>query len=91
MLTVQQHEVMARFIRSNNGGDVEDYLDVSEATTEPLENFDGRNFSGWVDRDSEIIDGFPALFYRDVQAAKGRPRVNLFVVDFGTVRGIYQV
>ena len=91
MLTVQQHEVMAKFIRSNNGGDVEDYLDVSEATAEPLENFDGRNFAGWQDRDSELIDGFPAFFYRDVQAAKGRQRVNLFVVDFGTVRGIYQI
>jgi hypothetical protein len=91
MLTVQQHEVMAKFIRSINGGDVEDYLDVSEATTELLENFDGRNFAEWRRRDFEVVDGFPGIFYRDVQAAKGCRRVNLFVVDFGTVRGIYQI
>ncbi|NDF13457.1 MAG: hypothetical protein EB060_11675 [Proteobacteria bacterium] len=91
MLTNEQHQVMARFIKDNNGGDIEDYIDVSESTTEPMENFDGRNFAEWSDCDTDPVDGFPAFFFRDVQSAKGKRRVNLWVVDFGTVRGIYQL
>lgn len=91
MLTAEQNRIMAEFIADENGGVADDYLDVASSTQEPLENFDGRNFVKWASRDTETREGFAALFFRDVQAAKGRPRVNLWVVDFGAVRGIYQL
>lgn len=48
------------------------------------------SFHNWSGLDHDETDGFKTLKVESVQVAKGRPRVSLYVIDFGSVRAIYQ-
>lgn len=91
MLTRNQHEIMAQFIADHNGGDADDYIGDADATRDDFHNFDGRHWREAGGRDNDPVAGFPAVHYDAVQVRKGMERVALWVVDFGDVRGIYQM
>lgn len=91
MLTENQDRIMAEFIADYNGGDAADYLGESGGTRDDFASFDGREWSDWSGRTYEERGGFHAVHYEEAQAIKGQPRVSLWVVDFGDVRGIYQM
>jgi len=67
-------------------------IDSLDFTRDTIENFvDGlQNFQSWNKPDIDECDGFKTLNVREIKIAKGKPKQDLQVVDFGTVRVIYQ-
>ena len=69
----------------------EDYRDWITETRDPMEAFDGRN---WSEASGKITDDgsdprflkVDMIFFERVQVAKGRPRQNIAVADAGEVR-----
>ena len=91
MLTREQHLIMAEFIADYNGGDVGDYLDEATGTRDDFDQFDGRHWREASGRTWEEVAGFKAVHYDSVQGDTGQQRTSLWVVDFGDVRGIFQM
>ena len=66
-------------------------IDSIDFSREPLANFD-HNMS-YIERSKPFYadeQGFSTLEIRDVKVAKGKPKVDVLVIDFGSVRAIYQ-
>jgi hypothetical protein len=90
MLTREQHHIMAEFIAEVLGDEAEDYVGEADAVRDDFEEYDGRHWAEWSGKDDADVAGYPAVYYERVQAHKGRPRVALWVVDFGECLGVYQ-
>lgn len=91
-LTEPQMRAMAQFVADYGGGEAEDYIDEVAATRDDFGHY--LNAEGWAEwAGQDVVDryDFPAIHYDRVQAVKGQQRYELFVMDFGDVRGIYQV
>jgi len=48
--------------------------------------------AGWAERrgyELDECDGYPYVLFERAQVRKGQPRTDIYVVDFGDVRGVY--
>ena len=63
-----------------------------EFTRDTLRNFvDGlQTFQSWTTPDHDETDGFKTLVVREIKVAKGKPKQDIRVIDFGSVRALYQ-
>jgi hypothetical protein len=61
-------------------------------TRDTIQNFvDGlQNFIEWEKPWLAEFEGRPTLEVRRIKVAKGKPKQDIQVVDFGTVRALYQ-
>lgn len=91
-LTQNQVNLMSQFIADYNGGEPEDYVDEPiDATADAFDRYDGL---AWVEAKGRKDDddyGVPARHFESVQAAKGQPRTQLWIMDFGECRAVYQL
>lgn len=83
MLTDEQILKVAELIAQHNGGDAADYLDEITETRDPLASF------AKIAASREDTPGGTVL--RDCQTHKGAERKNIYIVDFGDVRGLYVI
>ena len=96
-LTQQQAEAFARFIAEwcyNNEEEWADHLDAFDTTLDPFSRYTDNGPATWREASEPQRDdtfGYPAVYYERVQANKGQERVQLCVMDFGDVRGVYQI
>jgi len=61
-------------------------------TRDTIANFiDGlQGFESWNKPTQDNCDGFATLEVMQIRVAKGKPKQDLQVVDFGTVRAVWQ-
>jgi hypothetical protein len=61
-------------------------------TRDTIANFiDGlQGFESWNKPTQDTCDGFATLEVMQIKVAKGKPKQDLQVVDFGTVRAVWQ-
>jgi hypothetical protein len=67
-------------------------VDDLDFTRDTIDQFVA-GLKGFVSHDKPFIDeqgGFKTLDVSNVKIAKGKPTVDVRVIDFGTVRAIYQ-
>lgn len=66
--------------------------DKLDFTRDTLENFvDGlQKFESWTKPVSGECEGFKTLEVTGIKVAKGKPKQDLQVIDFGTVRAVSQ-
>lgn len=67
------------------------FIDSLDFSREELVNFD-KNMS-CIEREKPFYseeDGFTTVEIRNVKIAKGEPKIDVLVIDFGSVRAIYQ-
>ena len=91
MLTEEQDRIMAKFIADYNGGLPTDYIGESDGTRDDFCRYDGTAWREASEPVRETREGFPAIYFEKVQALRGQPRRQLWVIDFGEIRGIYQL
>jgi hypothetical protein len=87
-IEISDEQIEEIFLRSFGVGLTVDCLDFSR---EQLENFD-KNMN-CIERNKPYYDeeqGFRTLEIKEVKTAKGKPRIDVCVVDFGNVRAVYQ-
>ncbi len=93
MLTDEQRLTMGTWIadvREEDKDEIEYFAGAADATRDTLASYDG---SAWAEADGQTdseFNGRACRHFESVQAAKGQQRVELFVMDFGDVRAIYQ-
>ena len=91
-LTDEQAMMMGEWIIGMEGGEPEDYVELIDQTADEFSRYDLANWTeGEVEDETTLADGSPARAFRNVRVAKGSPRVNLYVVDFGAFRAVYQI
>lgn len=89
-LTDEQIELMARFIADYNGGSYDEYLgEPIELTRDAFDSFPGIHWAEAEGMEDDDDFGVPARYFSRVQVAKGRERVQLWVMDFGDFRAVY--
>ena len=67
-------------------------VDDVTLTRDTIDNFIS-GLQGFIEWDKPYQDsenGFATLEVKNIKVVKGRPKQDICVVDFGTVRGIYQ-
>jgi len=67
-------------------------IDCMTFTRDTIANFiDGlQGFESWNKPTQGICEGFPTLEVMQIKVAKGKPKQDLQVVDFGAVRAVWQ-
>jgi hypothetical protein len=100
-LTDEQIRIMAEFIVGIEAGnpahavhyadDIQEVAEVIETTRDAFDRYDGRVWREASSPEDEVREGYPARHFAQVQAAKGQQRYELWVIDFGDVRAIYQI
>ncbi len=96
-MTVEEVRLLAQFVADYNGGEAADYMEGEEIdssgdmTRDEFELYDGRSWNDWRGQTYEEVDGHRAVYYEKVQALKGQQRCQLWVIDFGDFRAIYQM
>ena len=94
MLTNAQRRVVAEFVadeRCESAGGADEYVGEVDETRDVFAGFVDPPWVEAVGKTLTIFAGYPAVHYERVQARKGDRRYELFVVDFGDARGIYQI
>ena len=91
MLDSKQDKIMAGFIADFNGGEVDDWLGEADATRDEFDRYINNDWREAVGRHETVVCGFRAVYYDSVQARSGDQRVSVFAVDFGGIRGVFQI